>query len=177
MRRTLSIVVGLLVALAPFAPRLLEAQRAFRGGVGVSTLTSRDSDESSTGWTLSLGYLTTSTSETSAFLTRWGSTGFGTGADGVTTFEIESRYFPVESEGIAPYLTQGVGLFKYTVPGGILTSPSEEWGFVSAMGLGIGATLSDHLWLGGEGRLRVDNGLRSTELRLQGVYGVGPRRA
>ena len=166
------VLLTLLLLVTPLA-----AQRAFRGGVALSTLTSRDSDESSTGWTLSLGYLTTSTSETSAFLTRWGNTGFGTGADGVTTFGLESRYFPVESEGIAPYITQGVGLFKYTVPGGILTPPSEEWGFVSAMGLGIGATLTDHLWLGGEGRLRVDNGLRSTELRLQGVYGVGPMRA
>ncbi|HWA40336.1 MAG TPA: hypothetical protein VG712_01930 [Gemmatimonadales bacterium] len=170
-RLTYSSVLLLLLAASP-----LIAQRAFRGGLGVSTLTSRDNDASSTGWTLSLGYLTSSTSETSAFLTRWGNTGFGTGADGVTTFGLETRYFPVESDGIAPYLSQGVGLFKYTVPGRILTQPSEEWGFVSAMGLGLGATLGDHLWIGGEGRLRVDNGLRSTELRVQGVYGVGPLR-
>jgi hypothetical protein len=45
------------------------------------------------------------------------------------------------------------------------------------MGLGLGTTIGQHLWLGGEGRLRVDNGLRSTELRMQGMYDFGPLKA
>ena len=166
-----------LLCLALLAGAPLAAQRAYRAGLGTSTLSPRDGGDGGAGWTLALGYLSSSTSETSAFLTRWGSTGFGTGERGVTTFGIETRYFPVEAAGVAPFLSNAVGLFRYEVPGSILTPPSKEWGFVSAMGLGLGTTLGDRVWLGGEGRLRVDNGLRSTEFRLSGSYGVGPVRA
>lgn len=160
------------LALATATP--LAAQRAFRVGGGVSSLSPRDGGSGSTGWTATAGYLATSTSETDLFVSRWGSTDFGTGTPGVTTFGIEDRYYPVEATGVAPFLTTAFGAFKYTQPGGILIQPSDQWGFVSAMGLGLGTTLGQHLWLGGEGRLRVDNGLRSTEFRVQGMYDFGP---
>jgi hypothetical protein len=167
---------ALLVTLSLYALAPATAQRAFRAGLGVSELGPRDGGAHSTGWTATLGYLSTTTSETDLFVTRWGGTGFGTGSDGVTTFGLESRYFPVEVTGVAPYLSNAIGLFKYQVPGGILTDPSEEWSFVSAMGLGLGVNIGDRVWLGGEGRLRMDNGLRSTEYRVIGSYGVGALR-
>ena len=175
--RLLASTSVLVLFLALTAPASMMAQRAFRIGGGMSSLSPRDGGSASTGWTGTLGYLATSTSETDFFLSRWGATGFGTGKPGVTTFGIEDRYYPVEATGIAPFLTTAIGAFKYADPGGILTPPSDQWGFVSAMGLGLGTTIGQHFWIGGEGRLRVDNGFRSTELRMQGSYDFGPLKA
>lgn len=154
----------------------LTAQRTFNVGVALGQFTPRGGGDHHMGQSLSLGWLATSTSETDAFITRWGDADFGTGTAGITAYGVDSRYYPVEAAGIAPYFTSGVGLFKYRDPGGLLTPPSDQWGFVSTMGLGLGANLGRHFWLGGEGRLRVDNGSPSSEYRLLGSYGFGKMR-
>jgi hypothetical protein len=153
----------------------LAAQRTFRFGAGVSSLTPDGGGEAITGLTAGLGYLPTTTSETSLLITRYAGTGFGTDASDVTTYGIESRYFPVEIVGVAPYFSTGFSLFRYeTDP--LLGSPTSEWAFSSTMGLGLGASLTDRWWIGGEGRLRSDNNERSTEYRLYASYGVGKLR-
>jgi hypothetical protein len=153
----------------------LAAQRTFRFGAAVSSLVPDGGADAITGWTAGLGYLPTATSETSLLITRYAGTGFGTDAPDVTTYGIESRYFPVEIVGVAPYFSTGFSLFRYeTDP--LLGDPTTEWAFSSTMGLGLGATLTDRWWLGGEGRLRTDNGERSTEYRLFASYGVGKLR-
>ena len=175
MRSILIRVVGSALLLAlPALP--LHAQRALRFGGAVSHLSPRDAMPAGAGYTASVGWLANSTSETAAFLTRWVGTGLGTPNEDLTAFGVESRYFPVEASGVAPFITTGIGAYRYTTPGGLLTQPATEWGFTSLMGLGLGTTLGDHAWLGAEGRLRMDNGLRSTEYRLQGVYALGPVR-
>lgn len=153
----------------------LAAQRTFRFGAGVSSLAPDGGGDGVTGLTAGLGYLPTTTSETSLLITRYAGIGFGTGAADVTTYGIESRYFPVEIVGVAPYFSTGFSLFSYeTDP--LLGSPTTEWAFSSIMGLGLGASLTDRWWVGGEGRLRVDNNERSTEYRLYASYGVGKLR-
>ena len=174
-RSTIEILMAvLLLAVAGATP--LAAQRTFQVGAAVSSLTPTGANDHHTGATITLGWLGGSTSMTEAYLSRYGDADFNTGIRGVTVYGLDSKYFPVEAAGIAPYLSTGIGLFRYTQPGGLLTQPSDQWGFVSTMGLGLGANLTDHLWIGGEGRLRVDNGDRSTEVRLQGSYGLGKLR-
>lgn len=174
--RTLMTLTALASLLAGGVVSQLSAQRTFNVGLSVGQLSPQGGGAKHTGETLSLGWLATSTSETDAFLTRWGDADFGTGTNGITTYGVESRYYPVEAGGIAPYFATGIGLFKYTTPGGLLTSPSSQWGFVSTMGLGLGAMVGPHVWIGGEGRLRVDNGDRSSEFRVLGSYGFGKVR-
>lgn len=175
-QRTLITSIALLSLLLGVIVSPLSAQRTFNVGAALSQLAPRGGGGHHTGETLSLGWLATSTSETDAFIARWGDADFGTGTTGVTTYGIESRYYPVEAAGIAPFFTTGFGAFKYQDPGGLLTQPSTQWGFVSTMGLGLGATLGSHFWVGGQGLLRVDNGGRSTEYRVQGAYGFGKLR-
>jgi hypothetical protein len=153
----------------------LAAQRTFRFGAAVSSLVPDGGGDKVTGWTAALGYLPNSTSETALLITRYAGTGFGTDESGVTMYGLESRYFPVEVAGVAPYFSTGFSLFSYeTDP--LLGSPTTEWAFSSTMGLGLGASITDRWWLGGEGRLRADNGQRSTEYRLFASYGVGKLR-
>jgi hypothetical protein len=153
----------------------LAAQRTFRFGAAVSSLVPDGGADPIRGWTASLGYLPTTTSETALLITRYPGTGFGTDEPDVTMYGLESRYFPVEIAGVAPYFSTGFGLFSYeTDP--LLGSPTTEWAFSSTMGLGLGASITDRWWIGGEGRLRADNGERSTEYRISASYGVGKLR-
>lgn len=175
--RTLFTSIALPSLLAGVAVSSLAAQRTFNVGGSIGQLAPQGGGSKHTGTTFSLGWLATSTSETDAFLTRWGDADFGTGTAGITTYGIESRYYPVEAGGIAPYFATGIGFFKYTTPGGLLTSPSDQWGFVSTMGLGLGVNVTSHVWVAGEGRLRVDNGDRASEFRVLGSYGFGKVRA
>ncbi len=164
----------LLICAGMYTPPLA-AQRVFRFGAGVSSLAPDGGADALTGWTAGLGYLPTTSSETSLLVTRYAGTGFGTDASDVTLYGIESRYFPVEIFGVAPYFSTGFSLFKYeTDP--LLGDPTSEWAFSSTMGLGLGASITDRWWLGGEGRLRSDNDQRSTEYRLFASYGVGKLR-
>lgn len=176
MRRTVYRLAPVAILLAGGWISPLAAQRTFQVGAAASSLTPTGTSDHHTGATLTFGWLGGSTSMTEAYLSRYGDADFNTGVRGVTVYGLDSKYFPVEAAGIAPYLSTGIGLFRYTEPGGLLTSPSPQWGFVSTMGLGLGANLTDHLWLAGEGRLRVDNGDRSIEYRLQGSYGFGKLR-
>ena len=176
-RATLHRSIALLSLLAGAAVLPLSAQRTFNVGASFGALAPRGGGDHHAGQTLSLGWLATSTSETDAFVTHWSGADFGTPQKGITTFGLDSRYYPVEAGGIAPYFSTGIGLFKYQDPGGLLTPPSSQWGFVSSMGLGLGAMLGSHAWVGAEGRLRVDNGARSTEYRVLGSYGFGRVRA
>lgn len=176
MRTNPILLASLPLLLAGISVAPLAAQRTFQVGAALSQLTPTGASDHHTGATLTLGWLGGSTSMTEAYLSRYGDADFNTGVRGVTVYGLNSKYFPVEAAGVAPFLSTGIGLFKYTQPGGLLTSPSEQWGFVSTMGLGLGANLTDHVWLGAEGQLRVDNGDRSTELLVQGNYGFGKLR-
>ena len=175
-RRIVTTLIALPSLLAGVAISPLAAQRTFNVGVAVARLSPRGGGSGHTGATLSLGWLASSTSETDVYVSRWGDATFGTPQSGITTFGLDSRYYPVEAGTIAPFFDTGIGLFKYTQPGGLLTSPSQQWGFISTMGLGLGVQLGGHLWVAGEGRLRVDNGDRSSEYRLLGSYGFGKVR-
>ena len=175
-RNALPASLALLSCVAGALVRPLAAQRTFNVGVALGRVSPRDGGDTHVGESISLGWLATSTSETDAWLTRWNDADFGTGTAGVTAYGVDSRYYPVEAAGIAPYFTSGIGFFKYRDPGGLLTPPSDQWAFMSSMGLGLGATIGPHLWLGGEGRLRVDNGSPSSEYRLLGSYGFGKLR-
>ncbi|HET7042228.1 MAG TPA: hypothetical protein VFI13_09410, partial [Gemmatimonadales bacterium] len=125
--RTLLTLIALSSLLAGVAAPQLAAQRTFTLGAAVGRLTPRGGGAGHTGTSLTLGWLATSTSETQAFLSRWSDASFGTPQSGVTTFGLDSRYYPVEAGGIAPYFSTGIGVFKYHQPGGLLTSPSDQW--------------------------------------------------
>ena len=163
--------VGVLLALGS----TLEAQRTIRLGLSYSDLSTQTSgDVSSSGPAFSVGYLSHPGNETILSVTRWSDASFGGSTPGATAFALEDRWYPVDATGLAPYVVNGVGAFRYTEPAGLLTPEQKKWGFSYIAGFGIGTTIARDWAVSVEGRLRSDDGDRNIEYRIGGSWGFGP---
>lgn len=181
-----SLVLGL-VALALVLPGDVAAQRRARIGPTVSTISIEDGSGASHSFSSfggSFALLTGDDGEIGLAVTRYGDLSSSNCLRQLTFFGVESNYYPVGSQGIAPFASTAVGLARVRDQDvGLLgicstAQPTSELG----LGFGLGVRVNLGMQLAGlvEGRFfQVPNSaIQALEGRANVSFAFGkPRRS
>src|SRR5437879_1079723 len=184
MPRTVLLVAALTLASA--VP--LHAQRRFRLGPAVSSMSLQDlsgASHSFTGYGGAVALITSDDGESGVSLIRYGDLGTDSRVRRLTLYALDSYYYPVGTRGIAPFAATGLGLARVTESTSLClllsctdtVSPSSQVALAFGLGVRIKPGKDAAPVIEGRGLAALGTGVRRGRLPARRLLhrGPGPR--